>query len=288
MAVAALLGATAVWGATFATVKGALSTVDAMTFLFLRFALGAAVAAGLAMTQPRPRNWALSFRPALLLGVFLFGGFALQTKGLESTSPTRSAFITGLTVLIVPFVTWAMTRTRPSVRAFLAPIVALAGLQQLTGVKWNEALPVGDVLTVGSALLYAVHIVLTSRVGRGLAPMPVTAVQLGVVAVLALAFRPLTDTQFTPSPMLWWAVAYTGIAASALAIGIQVWAQKHLSAVRAAVIYALEPVFALLWVVVGGFGVPQAHELRGGALILVAVLVSEVGFSHRLRISNRA
>ena len=69
---------------------------------------------------------------------------------------------------------------------------------------------------------------------------------------------------------------FTGVVASAVAIGVQVWAQTQITAVRAAVIYSLEPVFALAWALVTGLGWPSAAELAGGAFILAAVLISEV------------
>lgn len=275
----ALLAATAVWGGTFITVKDALDASDSFTFLALRFAVGGLAAAVMGLVATRARaDWKRVLLPGLKLGVLLYGGYALQTVGLETTTPARSAFVTGLTVLFVPFVTWAFTSQRPQGRAFIAPVLALFGLQRLTGVTWGDALPIGDVLTLGCAVAYAFHISATSRLGEGLPALPLTAVQLTVVSLLSLASLPFVEHRFAPTPSYWGAVLFTGIVASALAIGVQVWAQKTLSAVRAAVIYALEPVFALLWSAMSGLGWPSSSELLGGTFILLAVLVSEVRF----------
>lgn len=280
----ALLAATAVWGGTFVTVKDALAASDTFTFLTLRFAVGAltAVAMGLVATRS-VTEWRRVLVPGLKLGALLYGGYALQTLGLEHTTPARSAFVTGLTVLFVPFITWGLTKERPHGRAFIAPVLALFGLQRLTGVTWGDALPLGDVLTLGCAALYAFHISATSRLGAGLPALPLTAVQLAVVSGLSLAGLPFVEQRFEPTSAYWGAVIFTGVFASALAIGVQVWAQATLSAVRAAVIYALEPVFALVWAAMSGLGWPSASELLGGAFILVAVLVSEVRFGRRER-----
>lgn len=268
----ALLAMTAVWGATFVTVKDALDASDTFTFLALRFAAGALTAGLLAARS----EWRLVLWPGVKLGGFLFGGYALQTLGLEHTTPSRSAFVTGLTVLFVPFVTWRFTRARPPVRAFIAPVLALAGLWQLTQISLNSALPIGDLLTLGCAVLYAFHISLTPRLGAGLPSVALTAVQLAVVSVLSVLCLPFVETRFAPTPSYWGAVLFTGVFASAIAISVQVWAQKHMSATRAAVIYSLEPVFALLWAAMCGLGFPAGHELVGGAFMLSAVLVSEV------------
>jgi len=291
-ATAALLAATAVWGATFVTVKDALAASDTFTFLALRFGVGAIAAGLISLVFARPstplgmnggaRTLGMNRRVlkvGLGLGLVLFGGYALQTLGLERTTPARSAFVTGLTVIFVPFVSWALNRTRPAVRAFVAPLVALVGLQRLTGVSLSDPIPPGDLLTLGCAVLYAFHIAGTGKYGKGLPSLKLTAVQLAVVAVLSGGLLPFVERRFEPTPAYWGAVLFTGVVASALAIGVQVWAQTKLTAVRAAVIYSLEPVFALAWALVTGLGWPSAAELVGGAFILIAVLISEVSFS---------
>lgn len=278
-ATAGLLLATAIWGATFVTVKDALASSDSFTFLALRFGVGAVAAVALSYAGPqRPglAQWRGVLRPGLTLGVLLYGGYALQTVGLETTTPARSAFVTGLTVLFVPFVAWRWTGQRPAPRAFIAPAVALIGLQRLTGVSFSGEVPVGDLLTLGCAVLYAGHIAGTGKLGKGLPPLPLTAVQLVVVGVLSTASLPFVERRFEPATGYWAAVIFTGVVASAVNIGVQVWAQARISATRAAVIYSLEPVFALSWGVVSGFGWPSASELVGGAFILAAVMISEV------------
>lgn len=283
-ATAALLAATAVWGATFVTVKDALGASDAFSFLALRFGVGA-IAAGLLalLVKKGTGSFFAVLKPGLGLGLVLFGGYALQTLGLERTTPARSAFVTGLTVIFVPFVSWWLVGQRPGVRAFVAPLVALVGLQRLTGVSWSDAIPTGDLLTLGCAVLYAFHIAGTGKYAKGLPSLSLTAVQLAVVAVLSCAALPFVARRFEPTASYWGAVLFTGVVASAMAIGVQVWAQTKLTAVRAAVIYSLEPVFALAWALVTGLGWPTGAELVGGAFILLAVLISEVEFKPSLR-----
>jgi drug/metabolite transporter (DMT)-like permease len=278
-----------VWGGTFVTVKDALAGADTYSFLALRFAIGAvtafALAAALARRFPEHRvtDWPRLLRAGGLLGLLLFGGYLLQTLGLERTTPARSAFVTGLTVIFVPFVAWRLERKAPPVRAFIAPFIAVFGLQQLTGVGFGDAIPSGDALTLGCAVLYAVHIALMSRVSRGLPPLALTALQLAIVSALATACLPFVERRFENTGAVWFGVLFTGVFASALAIGAQVWSQARISAVRAAVIYSLEPVFVLALSALTGAGWPSAVELRGGALILLAVLVSEVPLRSVLR-----
>ncbi|MFO0594750.1 MAG: DMT family transporter [Myxococcaceae bacterium] len=284
----AVLVATAVWGGTFVTVKDALAQVDTFTFLALRFGLGAVVAAALASRTPLGDVRAL-LRAGLGLGALLFGGYVLQTLGLEHTTPARSAFVTGMTVIFVPFVSWRLERKRPPVRSFVAPVVALAGLQQLTGVGLGD-LPSGDVLlgdalTFGCAVLYAFHIAGMSKWGKPLPSLALTAVQLAVVSLASTACLPFVERRFESTPTVWFAVVFCGVFASALAIAAQAWAQTQIPATRAAVIYSLEPLFTVVSLAALGLALPSLGELRGGALILVAVLVSEVDWA-RLRTSS--
>lgn len=277
LASGALLLATAIWGGTFVTVKDALAGADTYSFLALRFAVGALFAWLLARRLSPAASWGAALRPGLWLGGLLFGGYLLQTLGLERTTPSRSAFVTGLTVIFVPFVAWRLERRRPPLRSFLAPALALVGLQRLTGVTWGGELPTGDVLTLGCAVVYAVHIAMTSRVAQGVAPMVLTTIQLAVVAVLSTVCLPFVERRFDSTTTVWFGVIFTGVFASALAIGMQVWAQTHLSSVRAAVIYSLEPVFALVVAAAAGLGWPGSSELVGGAFILAAVLLESSG-----------
>jgi drug/metabolite transporter (DMT)-like permease len=278
---AALLLITAVWGGTFVTVKDALTSADTFTFLTLRFLLGAATAALIARGDLKdPRVW----RRGGALGVLVFGGYAFQTVGLESTSPSRSAFITGLTVIFVPFATGLVARLPPRQPierlgpwSIAAVVIAGVGLWQLTGVDLSQPFSRGDLLTLGCALVYSVHVAATSRLAKDVAPMALVTVQLLVTCVLSAAMLPFVERRFEPTSALLGAVVLTGVVASAFAIGVQAWAQARTSPVRAAVIYALEPVFAVAYVVALGRGWPSRNELVGGALVIAALLVSELG-----------
>jgi drug/metabolite transporter (DMT)-like permease len=154
---AVLAGITAFWGATFIVVKDALDDADPLSFLVLRFGLGAL---GLALVARKglldPRVW----KPGGVLGLFLFVGYALQTWGLKFTTPSRSAFITSLCVVLVPFVSTAMFRRLPGWPSLLGAGLAAAGLAALTG-GLSGTVSVGDALTLGCAVSYAVHITLT-------------------------------------------------------------------------------------------------------------------------------
>lgn len=268
-----LLLCTAIWGTTFVVVKAALADADAMTFLALRFSLGALVAALFARSALRhPMAW----RGGALLGVLLFFGYALQTWGLELTTPSRSAFITGLSVALVPFAQLLIFRQRPSAWAMAGVAVAVAGLVLLTGVQLDGALPKGDLLTLGCAVVYAFHIALTGRYAPLAPPAALVTVQLLVTAALAAAAAPLGSVRLVPTAALAGAVLLTGVLASAVAITAQAWAQARTSPVHAALIFSLEPLFAAALSAALGLQPLATHEVLGGATLIAGVLLAEL------------
>lgn len=266
---------TAFWGVTFVVVKGALSHGDPFSFLALRFSIGA-----LALTVIARRELLVphTLRRGLLLGVFLFLGFVLQTTGLVSTTPSRSAFITGLFVVLVPVLGLALFRRVPHLTSWLGVVLAAVGMRYLTGADLTgQGLSTGDWLTLGCALAYAFHILLTERYAPKSGVVALVGVQLWVVALLSALCLPFAGARVEWTPSFVGAAAFCGLFASALAICVQTWAQARTTAVRVALIASLEPVFAGVYSVVLGYETLGPREWGGGGLMVLGVLVAELG-----------
>lgn len=275
---AVLVAITAFWGVTFVVVKDAVALADPFTFLALRFLLGAVLLSVVA--------WRGMYGRRLLgagtgLGVLLFVGFACQTSGLQFTTPSRSAFLTGLSVLLVPFLSIAFHRRRPAAASLLGVALAVAGLWALAGGGFGSGagahLGKGDGLTLCCALAFALHITLIEQLARAHRPAPLVAVQLWTVAALAAVTVAVLGSRLQSTPAFWSAVLITGVGGSAVALLLQAWAQARTTAVRAALVYALEPVFAAAYSVALGREQLGLRELAGGGLIILGVLVSELG-----------
>jgi drug/metabolite transporter (DMT)-like permease len=278
-----LLFITAVWGGTFVVVKDALGEADPFAFLAVRFALGGVAA--LAIARRRALDPPV-LKAGALLGVFLFAGFALQTSGLVHTTESRSAFITGLAVVLVPIVSIVLFRRLPKPPTLLGVAMALGGLHVLTGgLSPEQAAPaqgeanlvLGDLLTLGCALTFAFHIALTERFAPRVPAMALVAVQLWVVSLLSGGAAVVTSAQATGSLAFWLAAAFTGLFASTLAIGLQTWAQARTTAVRAGLIFSLEPVFAAALSATMGRDTLGPREMWGGGILIGAVVVAEAG-----------
>jgi drug/metabolite transporter (DMT)-like permease len=270
---ATLFAVVAFWGISFVIVKDALADADPLTYLALRFAVAAIASALIVRRGLFDRGL---WRPAAWLAVFLFLGFVTQTWGLKTTTPSRSAFITSLFVVFVPLCQWAMFRVRPARSAFVGSALAIAGTYVLSGASFGGGLTLGDWLTVACAALYSVHIVLTGHWSKGRSPGGLVAAQMIFVAVLAAAAVPLGPVHLAATPGLLFAVLATGVVATSIGLSVQTWAQTRTSAPRAALIIALEPVFAAAWSMGRGHEAYDARVLQGGGLVMLGVVIAEV------------
>ncbi len=262
-----LVAVTAVWGWTFVLVKDAITHYPTLPFLEVRFTLAALVM--LILVHKLPSRSEL--RAGVVAGTVLAAGYLLQTVGLTSTSPGNAGLITGLFVVFTPLIDriFGVAIHR---RTLIGLAVALAGTALLTGGMGG--IGIGDVLVLGAAVAFAVHIVMLSRWSPGLRSGPMAMVQMGTSALLFTAGGAASTT--TPPSDVWLAIVITAVFASALAFYIQTWAQAHLDANRTALILATEPAWALAAaIVLAGqrLGLVQA---AGAALVMGAIVGHEL------------
>ena len=274
LAVLGLLGVTAVWGSTFFLLKGVVERVPVTDFLAVRFAI-AAVAVWLLSPRSLSRLTAAERRSGIALGVVYGGAQVLQTVGLQSTSASVSGFVTGMYVVFTPLLGAVLLRARIGPTVWTAVALATLGLGVLS--LQGLAVGTGEALTLASAVLYAAHIVglgvwSTSRNALGL-----TVVQLLTITVVCGAGAVPGGLALPATAGDWGALLYMAVVAGAGALVVQTWAQAHLPATRAAIIMTMEPVFAGLFAVLLGGERLGPRVLVGGALVLSAMYLVELG-----------
>ncbi len=286
----ALLGVTLIWGSTFVLVKDIVEQVPPMLFLSVRFALGALALALVALLARRWSGLTMSeVAWGAVIGTALWAGYALQTIGLQWTTASNAGFITGLSVVLVPVLGIFVLRHTPDGWAWVGVALATAGLALLSlRPDQGMTLNVGDLLVLGCALAFALQIVLVARVAGWADPLRVTMVQVLVAgllnAVAALLFeRPASGL----SAEIWAGAAFLGVAATALAITIQMSVQSFTTAVHTALIFTMEPVFAAVfgfWLQGDRLGL---SGLVGAAFILGGMLLAELGPQLHARLTGR-
>lgn len=273
----ALLGVALIWGWTFVLVKESLREIGTLAFLFYRFTLAFALL--LLLFGPRlrgvtPRVW----RKGGLIGVALFLGYWFQTLGLNYTTATNSAFITGLSVVLVPVLGAAVFRERVTGAAWIGATLSALGLGLIVFGRSlaRLSLNVGDFLTLLCAISVAMHILLISRYTRPQNYLPILVAQIGVVALLSgVGMVTLEGIVWPASWVVWKGVVITGIFATALAFWVQNRFQPYSTAARTAILFTGEPVFAALfgyWLLGERLA---GQQWLGAALILSAMLLSQ-------------
>jgi drug/metabolite transporter (DMT)-like permease len=297
LADSALLTVAAIWGSTFFMIKDATQSFPVMAFLTLRFVIAALVLLPFVLLAIRRRG-ALPTRREWLwgigAGVLFTGGYVFQTFALRTVDAGRAGFITGLYVIFVPFLGLIVLRQPIERRVLLGGTLAFFGMVFLGYAPGGTLL--GDVLALLCALAYAAHILVIGRMPHTAdwrflalaqaltvavlcgALLPILAAVRTCASEICLAVAPFADPLPSDLPLKVFIVAaFTGIFATAFGLMVQVWAQRILPPSDAALIFALEAPFAVLFGVLFLDEVLTALGLAGCALIFSSTLVVTVG-----------
>jgi drug/metabolite transporter (DMT)-like permease len=277
MAEMGLVLAGVIWGGNFVLVKVAVERMPPFYYLGLRFLVGAVVLAPFCIGRLRRldrRGWLLG----LGIGVLLFGGFALQTVGLQTTSPGISGFLTSLYVILVPLVLGVVAGRWPSLWLWLGIAMVMGGLTVLSlfgrvgGFGWGEG------LTILANLFWALHILGVAYACTRYSATALVELQLGTCAVLALIS---TFAFERPALFPGWeatgAVVWTGIMGGVVAYMLMTVGQRHTPPTLAGVLMSLEAVFALVFGLAFGFDTLTARMVIGFVLVFAGTTVARLG-----------
>lgn len=293
-----LVGVTVLWGSTFIVTKDIVREAPPLLYLVFRFGVAALVMLALdgrrLRRELRRRQLVVD---GMVLGILNSLGLVLQVIGQAFTTASKSAFITSLNTPLVPLVSYGLYRLRPSPPQLVAVALASVGLALLTypagGARWNA----GDLYTVVCALFYAFTIVQIARRAPRHDARPLTAVQIATATATfccALALTKLCIHTISPAALPDFARLearpliltrkliveglYLAIGCTVVTFGLQTWAMARMSATHAAIVFALEPVFATLMAIgwEGSAEWPGARGAGGAAVVMIAVAVSEL------------
>lgn len=275
-----LLLVTLVWGSTFVMVKDAVAAYPVFPFLTLRFGLATLALLALGWRRLKFLGWK-GWGAGILIGLFLMAGYSFQTVGLQYTTASKAGFITGLSVVIVPILSAVLLRRLPSIETVMGVVLAVIGLALLT---LNQALDIqqGDLIVLGCALSFALHIVAVSAFAPQMDPLALTIVQVATVAVASAGISLATSHPLpAPAPATWFATGFTGLLATAVAFGLQTSMQRFTTPTHTALIFAAEPVFAALFGVLLAGDIMTNQGIAGGILIVAGTVASEINWSPR-------
>ncbi|MFW2830192.1 DMT family transporter [Sphingomonas sp. ID0503] len=271
-----LFGITLLWGATFLVTQIGLDDWGPFFFVGVRFAIAAAL---LFITSPRHmvRVTRVELTSSLWIGAAMTAGMALQAIGLLYIPSSKSAFITSLYVPLVPVAELIFLRRMPRRMVWVGVVMALAGLTLLAGPRevMGLTLGTGETLTILCAVATVGQIVLIGVFARAVDGRRAAMLQMAVTAALCFAMMPLTGEALPRwSPVAFGCVVVLGVGSVIIQVTMN-WAQRSVSATRASLIYAGEPVYAGVIGWAAGDRLPGSAIL-GGALVVLSVVVSEL------------
>jgi drug/metabolite transporter (DMT)-like permease len=298
-ALTALFAVTILWGCTFVWMKQSLNAAErvlghpggapvVVLYVGIRFGLAACLLA----LWPRARR-ALdpgAWRGGAVLGGILFSGFLLQMLGLENVSPPVSAFLTSLYVVFAAVISAWTHRARPHLPFMIGVALATFGAGFIEGPPHLTFGP-AEWLTVASAFIFAIHILATDKITKASVPVAVTLAMFVWTGLFSVAAFPLAMMRAgAPSPATLVALLQdVGFAlplllstlfATVLALTLMNQFQRELDPVRAAILFALEPIWTTLIAMATGFGRPGFWLWIGGGALLAGNLVAEWGAAH--------
>jgi len=273
---------TFIWGSTFVLIKAALRDSSPLMLNAARMGLAAVL-----LAIYYRKHMAGIKKPALIMGstigVFLFLGYAFQTTGLKLTTPSKSAFLTGASTVLVPLVMLALWRTRIPIWRAVGIVLAFGGLFLMTvpggaqGLADFAKINAGDVLTVVCALAFAFQIVFLGRGSQCFPFEQMAVLQITVAAMLTAVAAPfLEHPHLRLTETVIFTILITGVFGTAVAFTVQAWAQQFTPATHAALIFTLEPVFAWLTSFVYSGERLGLRAGVGALLILAGILLSEL------------
>lgn len=274
-----------IWGTTFVLVENAIAWLPPFLFNAIRFWI-----ASFALYLVLKHYYKLDLKQlgmkcvlaGAFLGLFLFGGYFFQTLGLLYTTSSKAAFITGLSVVLVPLLAFFLLKQRFKINAIIGVLLATGGLYFLSFIDMTS-LSKGDAFVLICAFCFGLQIIFTSKYAGTYSTLGLAWVQITTVAVLctigAAGFGEWTilyqHPHFLLEPAVLFALLICALPATVFAFVAQTELQRVVSPTKVALVFAMEPVFAALTDYIWTGRHLTWHELLGCLLILVGMILAE-------------
>ncbi|MFZ7943311.1 DMT family transporter [Neobacillus sp. 19] len=263
-----------IWGSGFVASAIALEHFTPYQILAGRFLVGAVILGVIFHRKIKMINKSTIIKGAIL-GVFLYFAFALQTVGLQFTTPSKNAFLTAVNVVIVPFIGFLLYKRRMDFYELTGAVLAMVGVGVLS-LKLSSDINIGDLLTLGCAVGFAFHIFYTAKFVKDSDPILLTLIQMmsaAVIGMIVVFFKGETFTAVKMDGML--SLLYLGVFSTSVAFLLQTVAQKMISETKAAIILSTESFWGMVFSVIILNEVMTIKMVFGAILILSAIIISE-------------
>ncbi|NVO20845.1 MAG: DMT family transporter [Bacteroidetes bacterium] len=272
--------ASAIWGFAFVAQREGMKYIGPFTFNGIRFAIGSLSLIPLLWLLPKDETKAVipgfsRLKGGLLAGVILFAGASLQQAGMIWTTAGKAGFITGLYVILVPFIGIFIGQVIGR-NVWIGALLAVAGLFLLT-INDHFTIDKGDFLVLLSAFFWAIHVQLINKLVTTLEPLRLAIIQFAVCAILSLFTAGLFETiQMNTIIQAIIPLLYGGLASVGIAYTLQVFAQRHVHPAIASIVLSFETVFAAIggWLILNES--LSIRSLAGCLMMLAGIWIVKV------------
>ncbi|HMQ68936.1 MAG TPA: DMT family transporter [Ignavibacteria bacterium] len=285
-----LLCITIAWGLSFPLVKISLNSISPGLFIFIRFLITLVTFMIIFRNKIEYKNFKL-WKNGLILGVFLFSGFAFQTVGLEYTTASKSGFITGTNLIILPFAQFFILKIKPGNENIAGALIVLTGLYILSEAFYIVP-NIGDLMTLFCAVFFAIHIILLNKYTSDENFLYMTFGQFFSMTILSLLFTFFYDENFKGGAFiilnteLIITLIYTSFVSTLLSILLITKYQNMTTPLRAGIIYSMESIFAAIFAFLVLNEILNFNQMLGAAIMFTGLLISEFYGIVKLKIKN--
>jgi drug/metabolite transporter (DMT)-like permease len=266
---------TVIWGGTFAIVKGVLDDVSPLLLVGARFLFVAVLFSPFLYFRLKSIN-SFELKGGIILGMLLFFGFAAQTIGIQYTTASKSAFLTGTMVIFTPVFQFIFEKRPPKIGNVLGVLIVTIGLYMLTapdGLQFNF----GDVLTLLCAIIFAIYTVYVDIATQKGDPVKINFVQICVNGIISICAALLFENLYLKITQNFiFSFLYLSLLATMLTLYLLVKWQRETTPTRAAVIYSMEPVVAGIFAYLLLNEILPSIAIFGCAVIFLGLVISEL------------
>ncbi|MDQ0975014.1 drug/metabolite transporter (DMT)-like permease [Neobacillus niacini] len=263
-----------IWGSGFVASAIALDHFTPYQILAGRFIIGTLILGVIFHKKLKNIDKSTMIKGAVL-GIFLYLAFALQTVGLQYTTPSKNAFLTAVNVVIVPFIAFVMYKRKIDMYELVGAILAMIGVGVLS-LKLSADINIGDLLTLGCAFGFAFHIFYTAKYVKDSDPILLTLIQMITAAIIGSIVVVLKgETSVVMEKEGLFSLLYLGVFSTTIAYLLQTVAQKMITETKAAIILSTESFWGMVFSVAILDEAMTIKMVLGAILILGAIIISE-------------
>lgn len=272
----ALFIVTLAWGSSYMLTKVAIESMSVYSYLAFRFGI-AFLASSIIFHKRMMKMNREVIKYGVIVGLIMFSYYVLQTQALLYTTSSKSAFIGGITVILVPLITSLMSKTIPGKKVIASAIMAFAGIGLLSFNGSIDGVNFGDLLSFIGAFAAAMLIITVGNYTVKVDSVVLPIIQFGVVSLFSLFMILIYEEPVIPQKSTVWSILlFLGLICTSGAFIVQSIAMRYTSATHTALIFTCIPVFAAVFGYIFLDELLTMQGLLGAVLIVASMFIMEL------------